>query len=322
MNNIKKSAKNLKKYGRNGDTLLAHITPAEANLLKNLGGSGTINPITGLPEYFGGFGGFFSGITNAVSDVLGTSGGGGGILGAGEDLVQGAGNVLADVDKFVGNEIPGGWVLPAAVAAAVTTGYVDPSLLAGEAAFTGATETGLATLAAEGAAADTIGATLLSEAATVAAAEQAATQALPYTLAADASNLAASGFNEATIAQNLTASGVDSFVAQDAANLAAQGLSESAIAQNLSQAYTTAELAGTGLTSNALGAASKGISAGQALQGLRVASGLLGGRQQQQAVPQMQMGGRTQMPQGAVDYSGIYNLLALQRPRNPNSLLG
>jgi len=36
----------------------------------------------------------------------------------------------------------------------------------------------------------------------------------------------------------------------------------------------------------------------------------------------MQMGGRTQMPQGNVDYSGLYNLLALQRARNPNSLLG
>lgn len=64
------------------------------------------------------------------------------------------------------------------------------------------------------------------------------------------------------------------------------------------------------------------ISPMQALQGLRGASGLLGGRQQPQAIPQMQMGGRTQMPQGAVDYSGIYNLLALQRARNPNSLLG
>jgi len=65
------------------------------------------------------------------------------------------------------------------------------------------------------------------------------------------------------------------------------------------------------------------ITPGQALQGLRGASGLLGGQQQQaQAYPQMQMGGRTQMPQGAVDYSGLYNLLALQRARNPNSLLG
>jgi hypothetical protein len=64
------------------------------------------------------------------------------------------------------------------------------------------------------------------------------------------------------------------------------------------------------------------ISPMQALQGLRGASGLLGGRQPQQQMPQMQMGGRTQMPQGEVDYSGIYNLLALQRARNPNSLLG
>ena len=63
------------------------------------------------------------------------------------------------------------------------------------------------------------------------------------------------------------------------------------------------------------------LSPSQALQALRGASGLLG-KQQPQAIPQMQMGGRTQMPQGAVDYSGIYNLLALQRARNPNSLLG
>ena len=65
------------------------------------------------------------------------------------------------------------------------------------------------------------------------------------------------------------------------------------------------------------------ISPMQALRGLSGVRGLLGGGQQQpQAIPQMQMGSKTQMPQGAVDYSGIYNLLALQRPRNPNSLLG
>ena len=64
------------------------------------------------------------------------------------------------------------------------------------------------------------------------------------------------------------------------------------------------------------------LSPSQALQALRGASGLLGKQQPQQQIPQMQMGGRTQMPQGEVDYSGIYNLLALQRARNPNSLLG
>lgn len=44
-------AQALQSYGRNGDTMLAHITPMEANALKMMGGSGTINPMTGLPEY-------------------------------------------------------------------------------------------------------------------------------------------------------------------------------------------------------------------------------------------------------------------------------
>jgi len=41
-------------YGREGDTELAHINPFEAELLKAVGGSGTINPVTGLREYKGG----------------------------------------------------------------------------------------------------------------------------------------------------------------------------------------------------------------------------------------------------------------------------
>ena len=45
-------AKYLASKGRNGDTMLAHITPSEARLLKAMGGSGTINPETGLPEFF------------------------------------------------------------------------------------------------------------------------------------------------------------------------------------------------------------------------------------------------------------------------------
>ncbi len=47
--------------GRYGDTMLAHITPSEARLLKRMGGSGTINPQTGLPEFF---------IFKAVKSVL------------------------------------------------------------------------------------------------------------------------------------------------------------------------------------------------------------------------------------------------------------
>ncbi|PHS78214.1 MAG: hypothetical protein COB59_08220 [Rhodospirillaceae bacterium] len=53
---IQAKALELQDMGRNGDTILAHITPAEAKLLKAKGGSGTINPKTGLMEFsrFGG----------------------------------------------------------------------------------------------------------------------------------------------------------------------------------------------------------------------------------------------------------------------------
>jgi hypothetical protein len=49
---LKPIAKAIASYGRNGDTMLAHITPAEARMLRRRGGSGTINPATGLPEFF------------------------------------------------------------------------------------------------------------------------------------------------------------------------------------------------------------------------------------------------------------------------------
>lgn len=42
----------LARMGRNGDTMLAHITPREAEILRMRGGAGTINPVTGMPEFF------------------------------------------------------------------------------------------------------------------------------------------------------------------------------------------------------------------------------------------------------------------------------
>jgi len=45
------AAEELRSRGREGDTILAHINPQEAGILQLLGGSGTINPYTGLPEY-------------------------------------------------------------------------------------------------------------------------------------------------------------------------------------------------------------------------------------------------------------------------------
>lgn len=41
----------IRSQGRGRDTILAHITPQEAALLKKRGGSGTMNPATGLPEF-------------------------------------------------------------------------------------------------------------------------------------------------------------------------------------------------------------------------------------------------------------------------------
>lgn len=37
--------------GRGGDSELAHVNPAEKQMLESMGGSGTRNPATGLPEY-------------------------------------------------------------------------------------------------------------------------------------------------------------------------------------------------------------------------------------------------------------------------------
>lgn len=42
--------------GRDGDNMVAHINPIEAAVLKAMGGSGTINPKTGLLEFAGGGG--------------------------------------------------------------------------------------------------------------------------------------------------------------------------------------------------------------------------------------------------------------------------
>jgi hypothetical protein len=140
----------------------------------------------------------------------GQGSGGGGIFGG----------FFENLDDAV-NTLPGGWLLPVAVAVTVATGYVDPTLFATEAgttalaaegattltaaelatlteasvladtamagaggvgagagtvgatAFTGATETGLGTLAGEGAIGDVAGTTLLGEAGATGAAETA-----------------------------------------------------------------------------------------------------------------------------------------------------
>ena len=65
-------AQTMKDQGRGKDTMLAHISPEEAELLEKRGGVGTINPVTGLPEYgiFEDIGNALSGVGNAVGSVL------------------------------------------------------------------------------------------------------------------------------------------------------------------------------------------------------------------------------------------------------------
>lgn len=65
---IAEAARMVAGSGRNGDTMLAHITPEEAMLLKRRGGSGTINPRTGLPEYF--FKKAFKAVSKVVSGAV------------------------------------------------------------------------------------------------------------------------------------------------------------------------------------------------------------------------------------------------------------
>jgi len=62
-----KELQKISNLGRFGDTRLAHVTPQEEKMLKAMGGSGTINPYTGLPEYYGNP---LSAITDVVSSVF------------------------------------------------------------------------------------------------------------------------------------------------------------------------------------------------------------------------------------------------------------
>ena len=64
---IAEAARQVAGKGRGQDTMLAHITPREAAILRSHGGMGTINPQTGLPEY-----GLFSFIKDTLTGVKNT----------------------------------------------------------------------------------------------------------------------------------------------------------------------------------------------------------------------------------------------------------
>lgn len=76
----------ISRMGRGEDKMLAHITPGEARMLRRRGGRGSVNPVTGLPEY-----GFFSSIGKAIGGVFK------GIGDAVSGIVKGVGNLIKDI---------------------------------------------------------------------------------------------------------------------------------------------------------------------------------------------------------------------------------
>jgi hypothetical protein len=106
---LRQLAKKVRAAGRGRDTVLAHITPAEAKLLKARGGRGSVNPKTGLPEFeddFYDFGG-------------GADYGGGGDYGGGYDFGGDTGDVVQTADAGEGSNTTEGQTGPDAAAAPV-----------------------------------------------------------------------------------------------------------------------------------------------------------------------------------------------------------
>ena len=71
----------LGRQGRYGDTMVAHINPREAAILQALGGKGSVNPRTGLREYWddggndpGGVGGDTGSTGYGGGDATGSGG--------------------------------------------------------------------------------------------------------------------------------------------------------------------------------------------------------------------------------------------------------
>jgi hypothetical protein len=269
----------------------------------------------------------FSGVTDTISSALGTDGGGGGILGALADIDPGPaiGRGLADVDKFVGREIPGGWKTVGLAAAAAAAPYAIGAMGAGA----GSTAGGFVAADAAG-----LAASGLSEAAI---AQNLAMAGVESFVAADAAALAVSGLSEAAIAQNLAyAYGAD----LGGTALATAASSGAPITDYSTEAMVTPE--GNVIPANTLPSEVAGMdaqikSAGQealkkygggmstmqkTMLGANMARGLLGSAMPMQQNPYQQQVARQQMPGGAVDYSGLLALLSPRSAQRKTSLLG
>ena len=351
--------------------------------IKPQGGGGSFNPIAA--------------ITDPISSALGTDGGGGGILGGLADIDPGPaiGSGLAEVDTFVNREIPGGWTLPAVIAVAYLTGYLDPSLLAaegatiagtaegaalaGEAAFSSAVASGAT--AAEATALANAAATSYATAGAAGAAGGTATGTGLTAGAGASGGLLASGGTVGSLAGAGSAAGIAGTQAAAGLGLTAGSAlagtgaaigggtgtvgslnpalpsagSVGGAGAGLSAELAPGTILGTGLPGggeigasymlgtnglpavNAAGqlipassvsfggqaaAPVASLSVNDALNAARLGRGLLAQNPATPAGATAQFRGST-MPQGAVDYSGILNLLQTRSAqRNPYSLLG
>jgi hypothetical protein len=109
------AAEALRQQGRGGDTMLAHINPQEAALLKRMGGSGTINPNTGLPEFF------VKGVFKAASNIVG--GAAKAVGGAVKSVVGAASKVLGPQLTSIVATV-GGFMIGGPAGAALAQGLV------------------------------------------------------------------------------------------------------------------------------------------------------------------------------------------------------
>lgn len=124
----------------------------------------------------GGPAGVISSVTDPISSALGTDGGGGGLLGAVEDLGQGIGQIGVEIDKGVNEAVPGGWATVAAVAIMIAAPYAAPYIMAevgAAGALTAAEAAAIAEAAAVAEGATTAGMATASTAATATTAEAA-----------------------------------------------------------------------------------------------------------------------------------------------------
>jgi hypothetical protein len=325
---------------------------------------------------------------DSISSALGTDGGGGGLIGGVEDIgkeigrfgesidkgvTQPIGKGLAELDKFVGREIPGGWTTVGAAAAIVAAPYAAPYLSGTAGAGAGAAGAGgsIGGISAGGAFVPAAGSAASFTVPGVAAAGAGAASAGIASEAGQAAffdALATGATGAEAVSAGLAA---ESLVAPAAlmgptyGELGVTGLSEGLMGPTYGElgltGLETGSLASGGapvfdfsqevilspegnyIPANTLPSEIAGLdaqisaagkealtkyggpsTAQKAMRGLSAARGLLAQQPQPQPRQQLQVGGAVTNPRGAVDYSGLYNLLSprVTQRRNPNSLLG